>query len=101
EQTIWGAISRAVRTPTRIDEDLVAPNPNTGPPLFLLPNREFGSESLLAYELGYRIQPTTYLSFDLAGYYNDYSNLRSVEPLPGGRLTLPNKISAHAYRDAL
>ena len=101
EQTIWGAVSRAVRTPTRLDEDLVAPNPNLGLPLVLLPNRDFGSESLIAYELGYRIQPMTYLSFDAAAYYNDYGNLRSIEPLPGGRFIIQNKLEAESYGGAL
>ncbi|HJT82148.1 MAG TPA: TonB-dependent receptor [Chthoniobacterales bacterium] len=101
EQTIWGAISRAVRTPTRIDEDFVAPNPDLGLPLFLVPNRNFGSETLIAYELGYRVQPVTYLSFDAAAYYNDYGNLRSVEPLPGGQITIQNKLDAESYGGAL
>ena len=78
---LWGAISRAVRTPTRIDQNLVAPNPAFASP-FLVANPDFESETLVAYELGYRIKATSDLSFDLAGYYNDYDNLRSVEPLP-------------------
>jgi len=101
EQTVWGAISRAVRTPTRIDEDLVAPNPSTGAPLILIPNRNFDSETLIAYELGYRLRPTTYLSFDLAGYYNDYDNLRSVEPLPSGQFQIQNKLEGESYGGAL
>jgi iron complex outermembrane receptor protein len=100
DQTVWGAISRAVRTPTRIDQDLVFPNPAVGPPI-LLPNRDFGSETLIAYELGYRIKPTTYLSFDLTGYYNDYDNLRSVEPLPGGTFNIQNKLEGESYGGSL
>ena len=99
-QTIWGAISRAVRTPTRIDQDLAAPNPAFSPPV-LLPNGNFGSEVLVAYELGYRIKATNDLSFDLAGYYNDYTNLRSVEPLPGGKFTIENKLEGDSYGGSL
>ena len=95
-QTIWGAVSRAVRTPTRIDQNLVAPNPAFATP-FLLANPDFESETLVAYELGYRIKATAYLSFDLAGYYNDYENLRSIEPLPGGKLTIENKLEGQSY----
>ncbi|MDB6148441.1 MAG: ligand-gated TonB-dependent outer rane channel [Spartobacteria bacterium] len=99
-QTVWGAISRAVRTPTRIDQNLVAPNPAFATP-FLLANPDFESETLVAYELGYRIKPATNLSFDLVGYYNDYNNLRSVEPLPGGKLTIENKLEGQSYGAAL
>jgi iron complex outermembrane receptor protein len=95
-QTIWGAISRAVRTPTRIDQNLVAPNPAFAAPL-LVTNPDFESETLIAYEVGYRIKANDKLSFDLAGYYNDYDNLRSVEPLAGGRFTFENKLVGESY----
>jgi iron complex outermembrane receptor protein len=95
-QTVWGAISRAVRTPTRIDQNLVAPNPAFAPP-FLVANPDFESETLVAYELGYRIKPTDRLSFDLAGYFNDYSNLRSAEPLPGGKIKIENKLEGQTF----
>ncbi len=76
-QTLWAAVSRAVRTPSRIDQDFFAPGT---PPYFILqggPN--FVSEELLAYELGYRIQPHPRLSLSLATFYNDYDNIRSTE----------------------
>lgn len=103
EQTIWGAISRAVRTPTRIDQDLVAPNPTSGAPLILEANSDFESEELIAYELGYRLRPTSSLSFDLSTYYNDYDNLRSVEPTgaTGFPLILENKIEGYSYGGTL
>lgn len=99
-QTVWGAISRAVRTPTRVDQNLVAPNPAFAT-AFLLANPDFESETLIAYELGYRIKATNDLSFDLAGYYNDYSDLRSVEPLPGGKLKIENKLEGESYGGSL
>jgi iron complex outermembrane receptor protein len=40
------------------------------------------SESLLAYEIGYRFQPHRRLNFDITAFYNDYSRLRSLTPLP-------------------
>ncbi|MEY2545896.1 MAG: iron complex outerrane recepter protein [Verrucomicrobiota bacterium] len=95
-QTVWGAISRAVRTPSRIDQNLVAPNPAFGPPL-LVPNPDFESETLIAYELGYRIKPTNTLAIDIAGYFNDYDNLRSVEPLPNGTFIIQNKVVGQSY----
>ena len=95
-QTVWAAISRAVRTPTRIDQNLVSPNPAFGAAV-LIANEDFGSEDLIAYELGYRVKATSTLSFDVAGYYNDYSHLRSVEPLPNGQLTIENKLAGETY----
>ncbi len=98
-QTVWGAISRAVRTPTQFDQDLIAPNPSTGRPTVLITNRDFDSEELVAYELGYRVKATNQLSFDLAGYYNVYDNLRSLEPqsATGFPLLFQNKLNARSY----
>ncbi len=45
-------------------------------------NRGFDSEKLLAYELGYRVQPIQQVSLDLAAFYNVYDGLRSLEPGP-------------------
>jgi iron complex outermembrane receptor protein len=84
QQTLWGAISRAVRTPSRIDRDLVIPN--------LLTGSDFRSEALVAYELGYRIQPHERLAFSLATYFNDYNKIRSVEQIDPPNPT-PEKIS--------
>jgi iron complex outermembrane recepter protein len=101
-QTVWGAISRAVRTPSRIDQDLVAPNPSTGAPALLVGNSDFESETLIAYELGYRIKPWNTVSIDLAGYYNNYDNLRSIEPLgPFGPFVFKNKLLGDSYGGAL
>jgi iron complex outermembrane receptor protein len=78
-QTIWGAVSRAVRTPARIDRDFhlyLAPN------LALISASNMRSENVIAYELGWRLQPIENLSISLATFYNRYDNLRSVEPGP-------------------
>ncbi len=77
QQTVWAAISRAVRTPSRIDHDFFAPR---NPPFTLLTGGHgFDSEELLAYELGYRVQPHERLSLSAAAFYNAYDNLRSIE----------------------
>lgn len=80
-QTVWGAVSRSVRTPTRIDQDLFAPNPTVAAPTVIQGNRLFDSEVLIAYELGYRARPLQRVTTDLALFYHDYSQLRSQEPL--------------------
>lgn len=102
-QTVWGAISRAVRTPTRIDQNFFVPNPSSNAPSVLVANPDFDSEELIAYELGYRVRPTEDLSIDLAAYYNDYDDLRSLEPLGLTRFpaTLSNMLEATGYGGAL
>jgi iron complex outermembrane recepter protein len=84
-QTLWGAISRAVRTPSRFDRELFLP---AKPPFLLAGGPDFQSEQALGYESGYRSHPFDRVLFSLSTFYNDYSDLRSVEqktppkPLP-------------------
>ncbi len=73
---LWGAVSRAVRTPSRIDRELFAP-PN--PPFLITGGPNFVSEDVVAYELGYRTQPNDRLSMTVATFYNNYDNIRSLE----------------------
>lgn len=77
---LWGAISRAVRTPSRIDREFFVPA--TAP--FLLTGGDFQSEKLIAYELGYRAQPGSGLSYSITLFHHDYERLRSLEQAPGG-----------------
>jgi iron complex outermembrane receptor protein len=79
-QALWGAVSRAVRTPSRVDRDVF----EAPPPRFLLleGGSEFASEKLIAYELGYRGQLTRRLSSSISTFYNLYSDLRSTSFTP-------------------
>jgi iron complex outermembrane receptor protein len=90
-QSVWTAVSRAVRTPAlteeglRLNSQVIPPGTPANPYPFpavaaVFGSRQFGSEDLLAYEFGYRMQATSNLSFDIATFYNSYSNLRSAEP---------------------
>lgn len=78
KQTFWGAISRAVRTPSRIDRDLFSP---ATPPYRIAGGENVVSEKLISYELGYRIQVDPTLALSLATFINNYDDLRSLEPL--------------------
>ena len=80
-QTLWAAISRAVRTPSRIDRDLLEPAPPYSP-LVLRGSSDFMSETLIAYELGYRAQMGPRLAMSAAAFYNDYDHVRSVGVTP-------------------
>ncbi len=79
--TLWVAISRAVRVPTRIERDISIDitDPAGDPVARWVGNDDFESERLVAYELGDRWQPLETLSFDLALFYNDYDRLASLE----------------------
>src|SRR5437879_4767084 len=90
-QSVWTAVSRAVRTPAlteeglRLNQAVVPPatlvNPTPFPAVItVFGSHQFQSEDLLAYELGYRVQATSSLSADIATFYNNYSNLRTAEP---------------------
>jgi hypothetical protein len=46
----------------------------------LFGDENFNSEELLAFELGYRIQPMDRLFVDIAAFYNLYDRLRTIEP---------------------
>jgi iron complex outermembrane receptor protein len=81
DQTLWAAISRAVRVPTRLERDISVDvsSPTGNPVIRLQGNRDFESEELLAYELGYRWQPIESVFMDLATFYNRYQKLASLE----------------------
>jgi iron complex outermembrane recepter protein len=81
----WGAVSRAVRTPSRLDRELAAP-------VLLAPSLNFESEKLIAYELGYRGRPTDQTSLSISLYYNSYQDLRitGVSNTPGYLFQLLN-----------
>ncbi len=76
-QTIWGAVSRAVRSPSRIDAEFFVPAPPV-PPL-LAGGPDFMAEILTAYEVGYRLKPRPNISLSLATFYNWYDDLRILE----------------------
>lgn len=80
----WGAISRASRTPNRIERDLTLPG--------FLEGGDFHSETAVAYEAGYRARPRADLSFSISAFYNVYEELRtaSLHPVTLFPVTLTN-----------
>jgi iron complex outermembrane receptor protein len=96
-QTLWSAVSRAVRTPSRIDRDLRQAAP---PYLALLQGRStFKSEKLIAYEVGYRAQQSSRLTTSVATFYNVYTDIRSTSITPGTVLPFyfANNLAGHTY----
>ncbi|HUL12383.1 MAG TPA: TonB-dependent receptor [Methylococcaceae bacterium] len=89
KNSIWASVSRAVRLPTWTEQDsrlnpLVAPPDlplSPLPTLFTIQGtRKMEPEEVLAYELGYRAEPTRHLALDLALFYNVYHRLQTIEP---------------------
>ena len=88
--SIWGAVSRAVRTPNRIeregtvmggfgvDFDGPGPMPPAPVPFSLNPNPNQQAGEVLAYEFGIRGQPSESFYWDVTAFYNDYTDLNNV-----------------------
>jgi iron complex outermembrane receptor protein len=110
--TFWGAISRAVRTPSRLENDIQDVESRFQQPVgggatipaeaevFGNPNEQ--SEELIAYELGYRLQPIKQVSVDVATFYNNYDKLTSLEsqpPQPGVPLVAPLQYGNKVHGD--
>ena len=84
--SLWAAVSRAVRTPSRGEDDIVLTDLPVdviaGVPVFpkFYGNRDVESESLLAYEAGIRGQPIDAFYWDVAVFFNQYEDLVGAIP---------------------
>lgn len=90
--TFWAAASRALRTPSRTDDDarvnfLTLPGPVVQS---LHGSRDVASEKLLAYEAGARARLAGPLTVDAAAFFNRYDDLISQ----GAPQVLPGQITA-------
>lgn len=96
-QTLWGAVSRAVRLPTRFDTDLRLTDPSGA--VTLTGTMDFDTEKITAYEAGYRAEVSRRLSVDLATFSNLYDELRSQESptRPGQPIVLANRMNGRTY----
>jgi iron complex outermembrane receptor protein len=79
--SVWAAVSRAVRTPSRLESDISITQP-LAPPIRIVGNgnKSIKAENTLAYELGFRQQVTSKFSYDIAAFYNHYRHLRGSDP---------------------
>jgi iron complex outermembrane receptor protein len=95
-QMAWGAVSRAVRRPTRFEDDVVALSPVTGLPL-IVGSDAFVPESLVASEAGYRLQPSTLVSIEVSVFHHSLDNVRSQDLPPAGPpLVVGNSLDARS-----
>ena len=81
KHTVWAAVSRAVRTPSRSgDSGRFNAAVVSGPAVVVIQGQsDFESEDLLATELGYRVRPHDHLFFDVAAFANIYRDVHSFE----------------------
>jgi len=81
--TLWTGITRAVRTPSDIEDTLTTTALRTeNPPSFTRTtgDRVFTAETMIGYEAGYRQLVKPALSLDLSLFFNRYDHLLSLEP---------------------
>jgi iron complex outermembrane receptor protein len=85
--SLWAAVSRAVRVPSRLElegtvtDSVQLSDSDEDDPVDvnIHGDSSLGSEKLLAYELGYRFQPSDTLWADATVFYNVYEELIGLE----------------------
>ena len=82
---LWGAASRTVRAPSRLERDLTLPRAASDGALVNVTDASdnFVSETAQVLELGYRVQPANALAWSATLFYSDYDRLRTLEPGTG------------------
>jgi len=108
-ESVWLAVSRAIRNPTRFDTGIQLRTSGPAPGSFFQFNGDpnFQPENLIAYEIGYRAQPVDSFSWDVCGFINDYHKLGGLGPagtpylIPPGLVIIPvplaNNVRALSY----
>ena len=88
--TVWGGITRAVRTPS-LEERTLSPNG------FVIGNPDFRSEEEISTELGVRKRFSDRVMLDLALFYNEFDHLSFSRPLMTGQFQLTNGAEGESY----
>lgn len=91
-RTLWCAVSRPVRTPSRLEENISVVVPDV---VSLVGNTALDSEKLTAYEAGYRTLLGPAVTLDVATFFNDYDDLAAVGGTPTV-ITIVNGASARS-----
>jgi iron complex outermembrane recepter protein len=82
-QSFWASVTRAVRTPSRLDDDIELTDFATVVPLPIYlrvnGNPQFRSEKLRAYEAGYRLLAFSRIYLDAAVFYNQNYDVYSFQ----------------------
>jgi len=82
QQTLWASVTRALRTPSDLEETYSSDGFGSATPLVIIRNMNDGKfvpETVLGYETGYRRLLGSKLAVDIAAFHNRYDNLASKE----------------------
>jgi len=103
-QSVWVGVTRAVTTPSDLEENFLLQGASGSTVIQVLGNKQFMSEDVVGYELGYRILHGSRFYVDLSGFWSQYTNLQSFSAASlssSGGLTYitiqyENQIAGHA-----
>jgi iron complex outermembrane recepter protein len=98
---IWTSVSRAVRTPSRLEDSgmfliNVLPIPPY-PTINAIGNPSLEAETVIAYEAGYRYSQNKNFSLDMAVFYNDYKKLVGYELTDTTNIMFTNGLEGDSY----
>jgi len=107
-QSFWTAVTRAVRTPSRLDQDVqfnifdeyYTPSPGATPiPLYfqIQGDPKLKAEQLIGYEVGYRTQVNSNLYLDVTAFYNNYNDLQGYGPIALSEPLMGNPPSPYLF----
>jgi iron complex outermembrane receptor protein len=82
DHLLWTAASRTVRAPSRLDRDTFVPG---NAPFLLAGGPDVISEVAKVYEIGYRGQPASSITFAVTAFRSFYDHLRTQEIAPSRR----------------
>lgn len=106
KNSVWASTARAVRTPSRAENNVllnvVNISPSSESPLvqsWVEGNEDYQSEEIISYEIGYRFIPAKKWSVDSTMFYNDYEKLRSTSFGTTDFSTFPNYITQYMIFD--
>ncbi len=110
--TTWAAVSKANRTPNRVGKGVMLEFGSNNPVWlnrFVLGNEKFKTETLYAYELGFRSQVSNTVFIDVSGFYFEYKDLRTFDidydpdlgTVPGGALAFTYMNDANGYSSGM
>jgi iron complex outermembrane receptor protein len=80
QQALWGGVTRAVTTPSDIEENYYLHGSAGNTVIQVLGDRNFKSEDVVGYEAGYRRLLAGKVYASLSGFWNEYSHLQSFSP---------------------
>jgi iron complex outermembrane receptor protein len=100
KRNFWSAVSRSVRTPSRMDLDTISSQSGENDPKASktqIKGKNVDSEDLISYEIGYRTKPLESLWFDIALFYNIYENLITRTEIEKNVWLIGNDMKGETY----